>query len=157
VPNDKEACVIVAASGLDEDKDGIDDACDPVIDETPMTTTPADTQAPEATKQVSGSAAQPFQIVMSSLLKNSLPTTFFASSKNVLSTSDSNDVLNEITTPKVLGDTAISKPNVTKQTTEDLNDLTKPKSVNLVLVSLFILPLALILTFMIFRRKTSSL
>lgn len=42
--NEDEACLVVEPAGVDEDQDGIDDACDPEITEPPL---PADSTPPE--------------------------------------------------------------------------------------------------------------
>ncbi len=40
IPNDQDPCVIVPASGVDQDRDGIDDACDGDVEPAPADTTP---------------------------------------------------------------------------------------------------------------------
>lgn len=46
VPNSQDQCLIVPLSGHDMDQDGVDDACDPVIGDTPLITVAQDISGP---------------------------------------------------------------------------------------------------------------
>lgn len=46
VPNSTDKCQFVEVSGLDVDQDGVDDACDPLIDKAPVVEPPAPQQHP---------------------------------------------------------------------------------------------------------------